>query len=99
MAKKAETAKKEQTLDMLDLLDGAKAILEINGEVEFSKFVMWDNSNGQQGVMKASYLNIVVRDKNGKTAKFVIGAKGNNLWVGRETKERKASGANSKIEL
>ena len=100
MAKKTETPVKEKkkTMDLLDLANGAKATLDLHGEVEFSKIVLWDNTGGQQGVIKASYLNIIVRDKSGKEAKFIIGAKEGNLWVGKEIAKREGA-SDSKIEL
>lgn len=86
--KKTEEQTKKPSMDLLDLGRGARCILKLKGEIEFSKIVLWDNSNDQKGVIKATYLNIIVRDENGKEGKFIIGAKDKNLWVGKElTKE------------
>ncbi len=110
MAKKVEKAKevkkkeveKEKTMDLLDLANGARAIIKVKGEVEFTKLVIWDNADGQRGVIKRSLIFVVVRDENGKEKKFPIGNSEKNLrnlWVGVEIKKRTEKADTQEIAL
>jgi len=95
MAKKEKA--KEKTMDLVDLKN-AKLIMKLKGEVEVEKIIVWDNSDGQRGVIKASYLHLTVRGEKGEH-KFVIGAKDQNLWMGKELKKAEKKEAAEVIEL
>ena len=97
---KVTKVEKKKTMDLLDLRDGARALIKVNGEIEISKFVSWDNTNGQRGVLKTSYLTITVRDKSGKEARFPIGysEETHNIWIGKEIAKRERAGA-QEVEL
>ncbi len=92
---KTEVKKRESNLDLLDLMNGARAIIKVKGEVEFSKLVIWDNTDGQQGVMKKSIIYVTVRDDDGREKRFVIAdGKKNplNHFVGAEKKKIEQGG-------
>ena len=104
MATKAKEAKKESTMDLLRLgRDKAgeehKTKLPLsNGYLEFSKMTIWDNTDGQRGVMKASYIRIEIKDGD-KVGSFIIGAKKANLWVGKTKGEREEKSSEHTVEL
>ena len=102
MAKKEVTkVDKKKTMDLLDLRNGAKALIKVNGEIEISKFVSWDNTNGQRGVIKTSYLTLTIRDKNGKEGRFPIGYNeaSHNIWIGKEIAKRQEKAGAQEVEL
>jgi len=92
-----ETREEKKTMDLLDLKD-AKAILRITGEVEVEKYISWDNTGGQRGVIKASYLNLTFRSEKGET-RFIIGCTNKNLWIGKELSREAVEAKNQVIEL
>jgi len=86
----AKTIKKESTMDLLNLRDSEVVVKGPIKSLEIKKIVTWDNTNGQQGVMKASYINLVINGEK-HVASLIIGSKGPNLWVGkRKTTVKKA---------
>ena len=97
MAREKKPEARKSSLDPLDLRD-SNVVIKVNGEVEVSKIVTWDNTNGQRGVIKASYLNIVVRGEKG-TQKFVVGCKEGNIWLGKEIANAKAEAKQQVIEV
>lgn len=90
MAKKETATKaKESNLDLFDFRGGSTVILKIGKEHQMivSKRVSWDNTDGQRGVVGASYLNFRIQqvDEKGKVVKetqLAAGSKDKNIWIG-----------------
>ena len=81
--KQEEVQQKEKTMELYDLKN-AKLVIEATGEIEIERTVMWDNSNGRQGIIKKCYMNLTVTGKNGKQ-RFVIGSD-QFIWMGKPIK-------------
>lgn len=97
VAKAKNQDQKEKTMDLVDLR-GSKLLIKVRGEVEVEKVVVWDNTDGRRGVIKASYLNITVTGEKGKQ-RFIIGSKDKNLWFGKELKKKEQAAEKQVMEL
>ena len=90
---------KKKTMDLIDLRNGAKAIIKVKGEIEISKYVSWDNTDGKRGVIKTSFLFLNIREMKDeeviKEARFPIGYSEvtHNIWIGKEIAKRERAGA------
>ena len=84
MASVKKKVEKEKTMDLVDLRN--KVVIKLEGAIEIEKIVSWDNTNGQRGVMKNSYLSISVQGKKGKID-LIVGKTKNNIWLGKKLEE------------
>jgi len=97
MAKKPAVVEKKSNLELLDLRDN-DYVIRLNGEIRIKKNIVWDNSNGQKGVMKNSFLELGLTGAKGKL-RLVVGSKNQNIWVGKDVSEAKEAAAPEVLDI
>ena len=100
----AEKKAKESNLDLFDFRGGSTVIMKIGKEhqIVVSKRVVWDNTDGQRGVIQGSYLNFRIQQVNGKgkvikETQLASGSKNNNMWIGMVLKGREVPQKTEKV--
>jgi len=88
MAVKTEKKQEVTTFNKKNFLQiiNQRLNIDIDGEFEMYEEPIWDNTNGQKGVLKDMRMHIILRQKSGRELCFELGydRNKNRMWTRKE---------------